>query len=79
VSTARHQIVRLGAFVMTLSMLLGIIMIHHGEAAKPYDGTTVKVIVNAEYVKYAMTLIEKELFDKHGIKLEVGSSRVKRL
>jgi multiple sugar transport system substrate-binding protein len=71
VITVRLQIVRLGAFVVALSMLLGIIMIHHGEAAKPYDGTTVKVIVNAEYVKYAMTLIEKELFDKHGIKLEV--------
>lgn len=70
-STAKHQIVRLGAFAMALSMLMGIMAPQHGEAAKPYDGTTVKVIVNAEFVKYAMTLIEKELLDKHGIKLEV--------
>jgi multiple sugar transport system substrate-binding protein len=42
-----------------------------GAAAKRFDGTTVKVIVNAEYVKYALTLIEKELLDTQGIKLEV--------
>jgi multiple sugar transport system substrate-binding protein len=71
VSTARQQIVRLSAVVMVLTMLLGIVAIQYGEAAKPYEGTTVRVIVNAEYVKYAMTLIETELFDKHGIKLEV--------
>src|SRR5262245_26613686 len=56
---------------MVLSMLLGIVAVQYSDAAKPYEGTTVKVIVNAEYVKYAMTLVEQELFDKHGIKLEV--------
>ena len=56
---------------MALSMLTGIMATQYGEAAKPYEGTTIKVIVNAEFVKYAMTLIEQELLDKHGIKLEV--------
>jgi multiple sugar transport system substrate-binding protein len=70
-STAQRQMACVGAIALALTMFLGIIGSHHGEAAKPYEGTTVKVIVNAEYVKYAMSLIEKELFDKHGIKLEV--------
>jgi ABC-type glycerol-3-phosphate transport system substrate-binding protein len=38
---------------------------------KPYDGTTVKVVVNAEYVKFAMQLIADELKAKHGISLDV--------
>ena len=41
------------------------------EAAKPYEGTTVKVIVNGEFLKYGMSLFEQELLDKYGIKLEV--------
>jgi multiple sugar transport system substrate-binding protein len=57
--------------VLALVLVLGGIGVGRGEAAKPYEGTTVKVIVNAEYVKYAMSLVEKELLDKHGIKLEV--------
>jgi len=54
-----------------MSLLIGTLTIQSVEAAKPYEGTTVRVIVNAEYVKYALTLIEKELYDTHGIKLEV--------
>jgi multiple sugar transport system substrate-binding protein len=71
VKIGKRQIVHIGAIAMALFMLLGLMAVHQGEAAKPYEGTTVKVIVNAEYVKYAMTLIEKELLDQHGIKLEV--------
>src|SRR5512144_272058 len=40
-------------------------------AARPYEGTTVRAIVNAEYVKYSLSLVEKDLYDKLGIKLEV--------
>jgi multiple sugar transport system substrate-binding protein len=71
VRTVKRPIVRIGAIAMVMAVLIGAMAINQVEAAKPYEGTTVKVIVNAEYVKYAMSLIEKELFDKHGIKLEV--------
>ena len=40
------------------------------QAARPYEGTTVRVVVNAEYVKYSLSLVEKDLYDKLGIKLE---------
>ncbi|MGH8059598.1 MAG: extracellular solute-binding protein [Candidatus Entotheonellia bacterium] len=62
---------RIGLAVLATAMLLGSSGLGSGEAARPFDGTTVRVIVNAEYVKYAMSLIEKELLDTHGIKLEV--------
>jgi multiple sugar transport system substrate-binding protein len=39
-------------------------------AARPYEGTTVRAVVNAEYVKYSLSLVEKALYDKLGIKLE---------
>jgi multiple sugar transport system substrate-binding protein len=60
-----------GVCLLALVVVLGGFGIRWAEAAKPYEGTTVKVIVNAEYVKYAMSLIEQALLDKHGIKLEV--------
>jgi multiple sugar transport system substrate-binding protein len=59
-----------GAFILAIALMLDGLGVDRAEAAKPYEGTTVKVIVNAEYVKYAMSLVEKELLDKHGIKLE---------
>jgi multiple sugar transport system substrate-binding protein len=71
VRTVTRNIVAIGAIAIVMSMLIGTMTVNQVEAAKPYEGTTVKVIVNAEYVKYAMTLIEKDLLDKHGIKLEV--------
>ena len=49
------------------------------EAAKPYEGTTVKVIVNAEYVKYAMSLIEEELWTNTASSWRSRSSRAKPL
>ncbi len=56
--------------VLALIVVIGISGVDQGEAER-YDGTTVKVVVNAEYVKFAMSLIEEELFNKYGIKLEV--------
>src|SRR3989449_516555 len=38
--------------------------------ARPYEGTTIRAVVNAEYVKYSLSLVEKDLYDKLGIKLE---------
>ncbi len=39
-------------------------------AARPYEGTTIRAVVNAEYVKYSLSLVEKDLYDKLGIKIE---------
>ncbi len=39
-------------------------------AARPYEGQTIRAVVNAEYVKYSLTLVEKDLYDKLGVKIE---------
>ena len=39
-------------------------------AARPYEGITIRAVVNAEYVKYSLSLVEKDLYDKLGIKIE---------
>src|ERR1700752_4329015 len=41
------------------------------QGAKPYEGTTIRAVVNAEYVKYSLSLVEKDLYDKLGIKFDV--------
>lgn len=61
----------IGVIVLAMMVSLGPMVADKVEAAKPFEGTTVKVIVNAEYVKYALTLVEKALLDQHGIRLEV--------
>src|SRR5207247_9048800 len=38
--------------------------------ARPYEGTTIRAVVNAEYVKYSLSLVEKDLYDKLGVKIE---------
>jgi multiple sugar transport system substrate-binding protein len=63
--------VRALALVLTMAMLMATIGMPRTEAAKPHEGATVRVIVNAEYVKYALSLVENELLASHGIKLEV--------
>src|SRR5437879_1481821 len=39
-------------------------------AARPYEGQTIRAVVNAEFVKYSLTLVEQDLYDKLGVKLE---------
>ena len=39
-------------------------------AARPYEGQTIRAVVNAEYVKYSLSLIEKELYEKLGVRIE---------
>src|SRR4029453_6053480 len=41
------------------------------QGAKPYEGTTIRAVVNAEYVKYPLSRGEKDFNDKLGIKLDV--------
>jgi hypothetical protein len=67
-----------GGLLLALAVSLGSFGSGLAEAAKPYEGTTVKVIVNGEFLKYGMSLIEQALLDKHGIKLEVERSRSSR-
>ncbi len=38
--------------------------------AKPYAGTTIRAVVNAVYVKYSLSLVEKDLLDTLCIKIE---------
>jgi multiple sugar transport system substrate-binding protein len=69
---ARRVMVHTGVLLLMLVMVMGGLGGGRAAAAdKPYAGTTVKVIVNGEFLKYALSLVEQELFDKHGIKLEV--------
>jgi multiple sugar transport system substrate-binding protein len=60
-----------GGLFLALAISLSSFGSSLAEAAKPYEGTTVKVIVNGEFLKYGLGLIEQALLDKHGIKLEV--------
>jgi multiple sugar transport system substrate-binding protein len=71
VNIRRRWSIRASILLLAMAVAVAAVGVRQAGAAKPYEGTTVKVIVNAEYVKYALTLVEKELFDKHGIKLEV--------
>ena len=38
--------------------------------ARPYEGQTIRAVVNAEYVKYSLSLVEQDLYDKLGVKIE---------
>jgi multiple sugar transport system substrate-binding protein len=71
VRTGRRSAQRIGLACLALALAWGMSNSAPARAAKPYEGTTVRVVVNAEYVKYALSLVEKELLDSHGIKLEV--------
>ena len=57
--------------VLAGAFVIGGMGLSRSEAAKPYEGTTVKMIVNGEFLKYGMSLIEPALLETHGIKLEV--------
>jgi multiple sugar transport system substrate-binding protein len=66
---------RTGLLVLALTLVAlvaaaGFVDRAPAQGNKPYAGTTIRAVVNAEYVKYSLSLIEKELFDKHGIKIE---------
>jgi hypothetical protein len=59
-------------FLLTLFVVLGSVGVSRVSAAdKPYAGTTVRIIVNAEYVKFAMGLVSDKLMEEQGIALDV--------
>jgi multiple sugar transport system substrate-binding protein len=67
---------RLGLIVVALVIVAGVAAAGRpggvtAQGAKPYEGTTLRAVVNAEYVKYSLSLVEKDLYDKLGIKLDV--------
>jgi multiple sugar transport system substrate-binding protein len=49
---------------------LGVSAVRPVGAARPYEGQTIRAVVNAEYVKYSLSLVEKDLYDKLGVKIE---------
>jgi len=51
-------------------VVLGGLWVSPAGAQRPYEGQTIRAVVNAEYVKYSLSLIEKDLLDKLGIKIE---------
>ena len=46
---------------------LGGLLARPAVAARPYEGQTIRAVVNAEYVTYSLSLIEMELYDKLGV------------
>jgi multiple sugar transport system substrate-binding protein len=58
------------AVVVAGLLAVGGVGVRDVTAARPYEGTTIRAVVNAEYVKYSLSLVEKDVYDKLGIKLE---------
>ena len=69
--SGRSWLQRVSTLVLACAFTIGGMGLSRSEAAKPYEGTTVKMIVNGEFLKYAMSLIEPALLETHGITLEV--------
>jgi len=68
----RAFMARTSVFLLALFVVLGSFGVSRVNAAdKPYAGTTVKIIVNAEYVKFAMGLVSDKLMEEQGIALDV--------
>jgi multiple sugar transport system substrate-binding protein len=66
----RTALLGIGVTLATL-VTAGVLMLRApAQAARPYEGTTIRAIVNAEYVKYSLSLVEKDLHEKLGIKIE---------
>src|SRR6266567_2322009 len=66
---------RASLLIVVIVMLVGLIAFLGSQvppvgAARPYEGQTIRAVVNAEYVKYSLSLVEKDLYDKLGVKIE---------
>src|SRR5687767_5008656 len=74
--TKEGSMTRFRLSALVVSVLVGVLAVGllaggaPAQGKKPYDGTTIRAVVNAEYVKYSLSLVEKDLFDKLGIKIE---------
>ena len=56
--------------VLVALLAVGALLARPVGAARPYEGQTIRAVVNAEYVKYSLSLVEKDLYDKLGVKIE---------
>ncbi|PYM53203.1 MAG: hypothetical protein DMD77_27455 [Candidatus Rokuibacteriota bacterium] len=66
---------RASLLIVVIVMLVGLVAFLGSQvppvgAARPYEGQTIRAVVNAEYVKYSLSLVEKDLYDKLGVKIE---------
>src|SRR6266700_1710098 len=66
---------RAALLIVVVVMLIGLVafagsLAPSASAARPYEGQTIRAVVNAEYVKYSLTLVEKDLYEKLGVKIE---------
>src|SRR5881409_4223545 len=66
---------RAALMIIVAVVLVGLVVITGSRvpsvgAARPYEGQTIRAVVNAEYVKYSLSLVEKDLYDKLGVKIE---------
>ena len=59
-------------FTLLASMAMALVglWVSPAGAQRPYEGQTIRAVVNAEYVKYSLSLIEKDLLDTLGVKIE---------
>ena len=60
---------RASLLIVVIVMLVGLVAFLGSQvppvgAARPYEGQTIRAVVNAEYVKYSLSLVEKDLYDK---------------
>jgi multiple sugar transport system substrate-binding protein len=69
-SMRRFSLLALLAGALVGLLALGSLGPREVTAARPYEGTTIRAVVNAEFVKYSLSLVEKDLYDKLGIKIE---------
>jgi len=60
----------LAVAVVGVVLALGGLPSQEVRAARPYEGVTLRAVVNAEYVKYSLSLVEKDILDQLGIKIE---------
>ena len=66
----RFALVALVTASLVALVASGVVPVRPAGAARPYEGQTIRAVVNAEYVKYSLSLVEKDLLDKLGVKIE---------
>ena len=58
----RRSRLRLGLTLGCLALVaVAAVFARPARAARPYEGQTIRAVVNAEYVKYSLSLVEKDL------------------
>jgi multiple sugar transport system substrate-binding protein len=66
----RIRPIALASLLVALAASLLLLNTEPARGARPYEGTTIRAVVNAEYVKYSLELVAKEIYEKTGVKIE---------